>query len=208
MNKREFLDLLRYYLRAYPENIINDIVSDYEEHFHIGKENGKSEEQICSELGSPKDIADEFLSSQTPPSPSYNNLDTNNNSFNKPKTLSIPILILAILGALLVSPAALGVLAALFASFIAIIVSLLAVILALVLSGMATIAANFIPIHSYVGISGYTPHILTSFFLGIFLIGLSILIGWMTIQLLKLSAKGIQKLYLSIRWRILKRRKN
>ena len=35
MNKREFLDLLRYYLRSYPANIINDMVADYEEHFRI-----------------------------------------------------------------------------------------------------------------------------------------------------------------------------
>ena len=42
MKKREFLDLLRYYLRSYPYNMLNDIISDYEEHFQAGIENGKT----------------------------------------------------------------------------------------------------------------------------------------------------------------------
>ncbi len=61
MNKRDYLDLLRYYLRDLPGVVVNDIIYDYEEHFNAGIENGKTEEQISEELGSPDDIAKEYL---------------------------------------------------------------------------------------------------------------------------------------------------
>lgn len=206
MTKKEFLDLLRYYLKTYPDNMINDIVNDYEEHFQIGLEKGKTEEQICKELGSPKDIADEFINNQIPPKTNFSY--TENRSYSQPpqKGLSVPVIVLIVIAALLIGPATIGVLAALLISCFAVILSLLATILALGVSGIAALFANFIPIRSYAGIFGYTPHILTSFFLGIFLIGLAILLSYLSIRLIKLCAKGIRKLYLSIRWKLLKRR--
>lgn len=207
MNKREFLDLLRYYLRAYPHNMINDIVADYEEHFHIGMEKGKTEEQISAELGSPKDIADEFLNSQTPPRPNYHSSCTGKNEHNnRKKRTSVPVLILIILAALFIGPTALGVLLAILGSALAIVLSLITTMIALAVSGVATLFANFVPIQSYIGIAGYTPHILTSLFLGIFLIGLAILFGFLIIYVVKLCVNGLKKLYLAIRWKLLKRR--
>lgn len=38
-----------------------DILYDYEEHFMVGKENGKTEEEICLELGNPKEIANNYI---------------------------------------------------------------------------------------------------------------------------------------------------
>lgn len=61
MNRKSYIDLLRYYLRDLPKNVIDDIVMDYEEHFAIGVSGGKSEEEISEELGSPETIAKEFL---------------------------------------------------------------------------------------------------------------------------------------------------
>lgn len=61
MKKKEFLDLLRYYLRNLPSNIINDIISDYEEHFECGLQAGRSEEEIVKELGEPEKIANEYF---------------------------------------------------------------------------------------------------------------------------------------------------
>lgn len=61
MKKQEFLDLLRHYLRSLPITVVEDIIADYEEHFELGYEKGKTEEQICTELGSPRDIADDYL---------------------------------------------------------------------------------------------------------------------------------------------------
>ena len=64
MKKREFLDLLRFYLRDMPKTVTEDIISDYEEHFAIAAEKGKSEEDICKELGSPELIAKEYISGE------------------------------------------------------------------------------------------------------------------------------------------------
>lgn len=64
MKKREFLDLLRFYLRDMPKTVTDDIISDYEEHFAIASEKGKSEEDICKELGSPELIAKEYISGE------------------------------------------------------------------------------------------------------------------------------------------------
>lgn len=61
MNKTEFMDLLRYYFRKISEADLAEILSDYEAHFAEGKERGLSEEEICKELGSPKDIYEMYL---------------------------------------------------------------------------------------------------------------------------------------------------
>lgn len=64
MKKEEFIDLLRFYLHKLPNSVINDILSDYQEHFQIAMNQGKSEEEICQELGSPKQIAKEYLDNE------------------------------------------------------------------------------------------------------------------------------------------------
>ena len=60
MNKQEFLQRLRDGLRGLAEEEIKEIVYDYEEHFNIGKEQGKKEEDIARELGSPENIAGQY----------------------------------------------------------------------------------------------------------------------------------------------------
>lgn len=60
MNRDEYLDLLKLYLKDLPSDEIDDILLDYEEHFRIGISKGKSEEEISKELGSPKDIAQNY----------------------------------------------------------------------------------------------------------------------------------------------------
>jgi uncharacterized membrane protein len=51
MNKMEFLKKLEAKLKGLPVNDIKEILSDYEEHFRIGLEKGKTEEEISVELG-------------------------------------------------------------------------------------------------------------------------------------------------------------
>ncbi|PJI07779.1 MULTISPECIES: HAAS signaling domain-containing protein [Clostridium] len=60
MNKNQFLDVLKYYLKDFNKSDMEDILYDYEEHFRVGKEKGKSEYEIVEELGSPKDIANQY----------------------------------------------------------------------------------------------------------------------------------------------------
>ncbi|KAA9219223.1 MULTISPECIES: DUF1700 domain-containing protein [Aerococcus] len=64
MKKEEFFDLLRFYLHKLPQSVVNDILSDYQEHFQIAQNQGKAEEEICQELGSPKQIAKEYLENE------------------------------------------------------------------------------------------------------------------------------------------------
>lgn len=61
MNKKEFLGRLRKKLEKLPSHLVEDIIDDYIEHYELGKESGKTEEQISQELGSPDSIATEYL---------------------------------------------------------------------------------------------------------------------------------------------------
>jgi hypothetical protein len=65
VNKDEFMREIGKELDKVSETERADIMYDYEEHFMIGKENGKTEEEICLELGSPKEIANNYLLNYT-----------------------------------------------------------------------------------------------------------------------------------------------
>jgi uncharacterized membrane protein len=55
--KEQFIKKLRGSLKSLPESEVEDIVSDYEEHFRSGKESGRSENEIAKSLGEPSSIA-------------------------------------------------------------------------------------------------------------------------------------------------------
>lgn len=61
MKKDEFFAQLRTAFAGMDEELIMDILSDYENHFNEGMENGKSEEEICEELGNVEEIRQAFL---------------------------------------------------------------------------------------------------------------------------------------------------
>ena len=65
MNRSEYIAQLTAALRgklAFDE--IEDIVRDYQEFFDEGVRQGKSEEQVASELGNPRDAAQQILSEE------------------------------------------------------------------------------------------------------------------------------------------------
>ena len=63
MRKEDFLEILKDYLKNdFSEDEVIDILRDYEEYFVNGASEGKSEIEIISSLGSPKEIANELLS--------------------------------------------------------------------------------------------------------------------------------------------------
>ena len=69
MKKEDFLEILKDYLKkGFSEDEIIDILRDYEEYFIDGTIEGKSEIEIISSLGSPKEIANEYKKAM------YNNL--------------------------------------------------------------------------------------------------------------------------------------
>lgn len=63
MTKDQFLKSLESALKPLSQAERQDIIQDYEEHFLIGLEEGKSEEKIADALGSPNQIAKELLAS-------------------------------------------------------------------------------------------------------------------------------------------------
>ncbi|WP_099156706.1 HAAS signaling domain-containing protein [Virgibacillus ndiopensis] len=61
MTKNQFMKELDLSLKGLSSNERQDILQDFQEHFAIGVEEGKTEEQIADSLGSPKHIAKELL---------------------------------------------------------------------------------------------------------------------------------------------------
>lgn len=58
------------------EELLTDILGDYENHFKEGIENGKSEEEICEELGNVEEIRQAFLDEN----PAAMTINVNSNS--------------------------------------------------------------------------------------------------------------------------------
>ncbi|MBQ4396709.1 MAG: DUF1700 domain-containing protein [Clostridia bacterium] len=71
MTKKEYIEALDQYLVTMSASEKADILSDYEEHFRVGLENGKTESQIAASLGSPYDVANQFLDGEKPKVPTY-----------------------------------------------------------------------------------------------------------------------------------------
>ncbi|NMM63967.1 DUF1700 domain-containing protein [Clostridium sp. P21] len=63
MNKEEFMKILKQSLSNMDMYEKEDILYDYEEHFRIGFEKGKTEEEIIKELGDPKIIGKSYRAS-------------------------------------------------------------------------------------------------------------------------------------------------
>lgn len=61
MNKKEYMEKLEYGLSSMSYKDVKDILSEIEEHFNVGISNGKTEEEICRDLGSADDLAKAYL---------------------------------------------------------------------------------------------------------------------------------------------------
>lgn len=61
MNKEQFLARLDDALKRLPSTEREDILLDFKEHFEIGQDEGKSEEEIAKGLGTPQQIAREMV---------------------------------------------------------------------------------------------------------------------------------------------------
>ncbi|EFS04144.1 conserved hypothetical protein, partial [Listeria seeligeri FSL S4-171] len=57
MNKQDFLNELNQRLELLDPRERRELLSDYQEHFRNGLAEGKSEEQIVFDLGTPEEIA-------------------------------------------------------------------------------------------------------------------------------------------------------
>ncbi|WP_226668981.1 HAAS signaling domain-containing protein [Metabacillus litoralis] len=61
MNKQKFLGELSNQLKSVPQHDRSEMLYDFEEHFKIGIQEGKSEEEISQGLGNPRVIAKDLL---------------------------------------------------------------------------------------------------------------------------------------------------
>lgn len=80
MTRKEFLTALDQYLVTLSAEEKADIISDYEEHFRVGLENGKTEAEIAAALGSPYDVASQFLDGDSQQKPNYTQPQRTNNA--------------------------------------------------------------------------------------------------------------------------------
>ncbi len=64
MKREEYMGALQSALAGFDEELVQEIVSDYEERFRVGMEKGKTEEQVIAELGSIKDLVEELTEMQ------------------------------------------------------------------------------------------------------------------------------------------------
>lgn len=60
MKKDAYLNEIAQGLKMYDKAYVDEIIGDYEAHFKDGLSQGKSEEEICSELGSAADVIEEI----------------------------------------------------------------------------------------------------------------------------------------------------
>lgn len=61
MNKEQFLNTLFSQLQVLPTKERSELMEDYVSHFEFGLKEGKSEEELAQELGSPEEIAIEAI---------------------------------------------------------------------------------------------------------------------------------------------------
>lgn len=65
MNKKDYMTILSRELGTYTYQDVQEIVDEIGGHFDIGISNGKTEEQICEELGDPVDMAKAYKQDST-----------------------------------------------------------------------------------------------------------------------------------------------
>lgn len=172
MDRENYLETLATCLQGLPNDEIEDILSDYKEHFHIGLSKGKSEEEISKELGKPEDIAKNYISSSNKNSEKHysENLKTTNEMGRK-------ILLLLLLGffnlVVVLGPylAIIGILIAIYGIGAGFIFGGIGLLFGLPLSFIRPIP---------------TPHFLTSLGFGVGLISLGVLAIILAIYLSKI----------------------
>ncbi|MDO5027655.1 MAG: DUF1700 domain-containing protein [Bacillota bacterium] len=194
MNKKDYLDLLRYYLKDLPRLVVDDIVYDYEEHFNIGMAMGKSEEEITKELGYPDDVAKEYLKGDfSKKKETFTNLE--DEIYQEEKKSILPWIIGAILLAPIVVPLGFAFLAFIFGIFAAIAVSGIGFFF----GGLSVIISMFPGFGSLVGLSVTNP--ITKIFLGIAMTCLGIVFIYLGGMFLKLVFNLSKKLWIIMKWK-------
>ncbi|MDO5717882.1 MAG: DUF1700 domain-containing protein [Tissierellia bacterium] len=201
MKREEYLDLLRYYLRDLPLGIIHDIISDYDNHFIEAMASGRREEDIAKELGSPKEIAEEYLKNEkfrrsresTNTESEYFNENHTKSLFNPKRILKILLTLIAII---ILGPIAFAVLITILATVAFLSIALFIVVFAIFVLGISMIFPGIIGSGI---IASLNPVTRTCFALGI--IGISLILFNLVYRLTRFIFRALKKELQMIRWR-------
>ena len=190
MNRNEFLNSLNIQLGRLSQEDRNDILYDYEEHFSIGLEQGKTEEEIVKSLGDPRLIARQFIA------------DTMVKQAVQTKSVgNVTRAVFAIAGLGFFN---LVITVPIFFSLLAVLISLYASAFAISVSGLAVILAPMVQpmFPDYVDMGGINPGVLI--FTGVGLVSLGILFFIGVIYMSKYFFKGTIA-YLKMNMNIIKK---
>ncbi len=158
MNKREYLFQLERYLQGFPEGEVVDILSDYEEHFHIGISKGKTEEEISNELGMPREIAKTYRGNYRDDTTRADNHNTNDNT----RRLLIGLLLIFFNLVIVLGP---------FLAIVGLLLAVFVIGIGFIIGGFFAFIGSPLVLLTPIP----APHILTSLSLGIGFIALGIL---------------------------------
>lgn len=146
MKKHEFLDLLRFYLEPLPKTVVDEIVAEYRTHFEEGMVHGKTEEEISRELGSPREIAKEYLYDEE------ENPDRFKSGFFRTKEGSLNWALIAL--AILLFPLWSSLLLSGFSILFAVAVTLIVVPASFIFAGIVVLVAALFPSMPWVHTGG------------------------------------------------------
>ena len=175
MNRGEYLTSLERALGNISPAAKTEIMYDYREHFEIGLEQGKTEDEICRDLGDFKAIAKQYRAEYM-----VQQADSNRSGANVLRAI-YAALSLGLFNLIFMIP--------IFAAFFTVLASLYACSISLILSGaaafLATLFAPLMP--QWIDLSSINPAILI--FGSISVTSFGLLFGIGTLQLTKLSYK-------------------
>jgi len=173
MNRKEYLNTLKSYLSGLREGELREILLDYEEHFNIGCEKGKTDDEISLELGTPKEVAESILSTIHADANNTNVTSQDKNPNDSARRFLIFLLLLGLNLVFILGPVAavIGIIIGIFGTGIGFVVGGVGLIFGAPFAGL---------------VSGIAPGIITSVSFGIGLGALGGLVFILGIVLSKL----------------------
>ncbi|MEI7025902.1 HAAS signaling domain-containing protein [Paenibacillus sp. y28] len=173
MNRQQYLGELERLLSAAPEHVRQQWMYDYEEHFRLAEEEGKSEYEVVLELGDPRMIANELLSSRQAVS-----LGTGEPGGSAPRMVLAAVSLILFNLVFIVGP---------YIALCSVIAALWAVVLALLVSAVAAAAAGF---------AGIDLEIIQGISAALVCLGLGMLAGagvqWLSRMFVKLTVQYVR----------------
>ena len=177
MTQREFIDTMSRHLKGLTEAERKDILADYQEHFAMGREEGKSEEEIAAALGEPKGLAKQYRAQTM-----VRRVEEKHSVANVLNVI-IAALALGMFNLIFVLP--------LFFAVLGVLIGLLGASAGIALGGLGAVIGSVIALITPWGIPGIVSGV--GLFTGIGLAALGILMGVGCFYVIKYTGIGLVK---------------